>query len=383
MGLLLALLACSGDPEPKPRAATDDTAVVESFVPLAPLAATGAGPYSPGVWTVSITDPRGKVLVVEVWYPADPAPDAPKASYGPTTITGTAVRNAPPLRGAFPVVAFSHGLGAVRYQSPFLCERLASHGFVVVSPDHPKSTMFDLDEDALVEVFLERPDDLRYTVDGLRAQSSTPDSFIEGVLGDGDYAAVGHSFGAITVMSLGGGSWYPQGVSDWCAENGGLPCWYFEDIDPNELSAHGGPDPRVLATVPMAPGMAYAFTPDDAGLPSVARPLVLGATRDTILGYEREVLPVYDGLTGPRALATFHDAGHYAFSDLCTLAPFFADECAEADDGFIDLALAQEATNQLVTAWLREAFELQVPGDAELLDPAAWGDDITLTVDED
>ena len=109
-----------------------------------------------------------------VWYPADPAPDAPKASYGPTTITGTAVRNAPPLRGAFPVVAFSHGLGAVRYQSPFLCERLASHGFVVVSPDHPKSTMFDLDEDALVEVFLERPDDLRYTVDGLREHQGAP-----------------------------------------------------------------------------------------------------------------------------------------------------------------------------------------------------------------
>jgi len=41
----------------------------------------------------------------------------------------------------YPVIVFSHGLGSMRVQSYEQCERLASHGFIVVSPDHPGNAM--------------------------------------------------------------------------------------------------------------------------------------------------------------------------------------------------------------------------------------------------
>ena len=38
--------------------------------------------------------------------------------------------------GPYPVVFFSHGSGGIRMQSTYLTVALASHGYVVVSPDH-------------------------------------------------------------------------------------------------------------------------------------------------------------------------------------------------------------------------------------------------------
>ena len=44
----------------------------------------------------------------------------------------------------FPVVIFSHGKGGLRQQSTFYTAVLASHGYVVVSPDHEGDTIVEL-----------------------------------------------------------------------------------------------------------------------------------------------------------------------------------------------------------------------------------------------
>ncbi len=46
----------------------------------------------------------------------------------------------PPAAGDFPLVIYSHGNGGLRYVSAFLTEHLASHGFVVMAPDHTGNT---------------------------------------------------------------------------------------------------------------------------------------------------------------------------------------------------------------------------------------------------
>src|SRR5689334_21669106 len=97
-----------------------------------------AGPYTPGVVTRDFVDARGKALRIEVWYPADD--DGDPDPYEEIPFVGDAVRRAQPAQGPFPLVSFSHGFGGIRYQSLFLTERLATHGFVVVAPDHPHNT---------------------------------------------------------------------------------------------------------------------------------------------------------------------------------------------------------------------------------------------------
>ena len=106
---------------------------------------------------------------MEIWYPAsddaiadggssqtvlDPNPFLPDCvrehlgEGGPTLPSWTidAVRDAAPRRLAepLPVVLYSHGLGAFRWQSPDLLVHLASRGYVVVSMDHPGRMLGDL-----------------------------------------------------------------------------------------------------------------------------------------------------------------------------------------------------------------------------------------------
>jgi predicted dienelactone hydrolase len=367
--LLAALLLCGACSAPGDSGAPSEP-------PPAWVEPDRWGPYGVGVETIEIVDPRGKELEVEVWYPAVVAEGAEPDPYEEIQLALDAHREADPdLRGApYPLLAFSHGFMAIRYQSAYLTEWLASHGYVVVAPDHPDNTMFDIDQDATWRVMLERPDDLRYSVDGLIALAAGDHPLFAGMVEEGDYGVLGHSFGAVTTLVVGGGAPDWQGVIDFCAERDVFVCDYMaEGLGPEDAEGHGTVDERATVTVPMSPGVWYAFGPEGANLAGVRQPLVLGGDRDQILSFEDEIRPVYEALASPKRFAVFADAGHYAFSNICDLAPFFADDCAE-DEGWIDIALAQEISRVIVTAHL----DLHLRGKAEaaaFLDPgylARW-----------
>ncbi|GAC1658462.1 MAG: hypothetical protein NVS9B15_20210 [Acidobacteriaceae bacterium] len=57
---------------------------------------------------------RGRTFCCDVWAPDD--------EHGP-----------------FPLIVFSHSTGGGRRQSTFLCEHLASHGYVVAALDHSET----------------------------------------------------------------------------------------------------------------------------------------------------------------------------------------------------------------------------------------------------
>ncbi len=124
------------------------------------------GPFGVGARSLTWFDAREKLLTAELWYPAEVEPGSEGDEYGPISRTGIAHRDADgDLRGApWPLIAFSHGFGGVRYQSTFLTEHLASHGFVVIAVDHPRNTLFDLDEEAGAQVAAERPADVAASV---------------------------------------------------------------------------------------------------------------------------------------------------------------------------------------------------------------------------
>ena len=103
-------------------------------------------------------------LVVQVWYPAQPtgrerrapyvleldqvaadlAEAVPEVAFG--KVRTSALVDAVPITGHFPLVIFSHGMNSARYFYTTLLQDLASHGFVVAAVDHPfwaLTTAFD------------------------------------------------------------------------------------------------------------------------------------------------------------------------------------------------------------------------------------------------
>jgi hypothetical protein len=114
----------------------------------------------PDALAADATAPRE--LMVQLWYPADPDPDAPRAPYltdaaavqtamaglhgyprfvlaGLGSATADAVASATPAtdRPRFPVLVFLEGLTGYRQMNTFQVEELVSHGYVVAGIDQP------------------------------------------------------------------------------------------------------------------------------------------------------------------------------------------------------------------------------------------------------
>src|SRR5512134_2889104 len=114
------------------------------------------GPAPVGVRSSELVDAArgGRRLALELWYPADArhrgqdladatrdrftvAPGLPEAAQ-------RALRGAEPARGRFPLIAYFHGATGHRREATELCTHLASHGYLVASPDFTGNTMADM-----------------------------------------------------------------------------------------------------------------------------------------------------------------------------------------------------------------------------------------------
>ena len=188
------------------------------------------GPHPAGVVSLKSRDEaRRRSLPLEVWYPAAPAHRGQdldpgiQASYRPlpaaAPFSQAAVAEAVPAPGRHPLVAFSHGFAGHRCQSTFLCTHLASHGYVVVAPDHVGNTTVDVMTEVLKsfqaggglpdpavmmgrvhELADLRPADLSHALDRV-ADGGVP------AAGDVDaerVGVVGHSFGGWTALMVAG-----------------------------------------------------------------------------------------------------------------------------------------------------------------------------------
>ena len=339
----------------------------------APLADAGtadtppdvAGPHPVGHTTFVLDDAaRGRSLRVQAWYPADesaraaatagtaledlepagPHHDvlAPLVSAAPNGCTRKRVASAAdvaPIGGSLPLLVFSHCLGCARFDAAFVAERLASHGFAVLAPDHTGDTLWDVAMGQNVTLgsdFLQvRVGDLRVLLDvALDPASAMVPPSLRGHFDASRVGVLGHSFGALTT---------------------GLTLQL---------------DTRPRAGLALAAPMD-AFPP--TMIATIKQPILfLLAAEDHSIGEAGNGSIRYNFMqaTAPARLVEVANAGHWSFTDICALTSAFTPGCGMSTSqqkghlGDPFTYLDNDAARSLAASYAVAFFSEQLSGDA-------------------
>lgn len=263
--LPLALLGCA---QPKP----DDTAASEDLV--ATLAA--AGPWRVGhhSQTVTYTEPfdgGARSVRLSAWYPTT-ASAGPDAEYLIPKVDPGAFEGVAPEPGPWPVAIFSHGHRGFSENSSFLMVHLASHGWLVLAPDHTGNTILD-GEDRETPIYGQRPLDLSAVLDAVTALPAG--ETLSGLAGS-PVVGLGHSFGGYTAYAADGATYAMDSLEPACAEGSG-PSSFCATMNEDyaALFRAGFHDDRLIGFVAMAGGDFDLF--EAPGLASVSVPVLIMA----------------------------------------------------------------------------------------------------------
>lgn len=340
------------------------------------------GPYGVGVTTLTFYDASrdDREITTEVWYPAIQPVDAP-GDYYYHLGWGQATREAVPVLGErFPLVAFSHGNGGTRFQSIFYCEHLASHGYVVVAPDHLGNTFYGWDDALTQRSAVDRPLDISYVITQMLRLSRVGQEPVPGTLDPERIGMTGHSFGGFTTLVIAGAQLDMDAARAACAGGDDLACGavdYAEELFGAGLDWLDLSDPRVSVAIPQTPGIYDYF--GDEGLSTIFTATAeMASLDDGILPYDEEAAPIYQALPGPKAFMTLNFRGHYAYSSIWDVRPF-----ARTCDSYADCPdrdPSHEVVNTLATAFLGTYLKGEAAW-APWLDGAYYAREYPVTVD--
>jgi predicted dienelactone hydrolase len=278
------------------------------------------GPYQVGVrmWQHSYTPTVGddRTIGINVWYPTD-ATSGAEVLYMDAFVDEHAILNAPlapPVYdGTYPVHVHSHGFQGWGGSSAFLARHLASHGWVVVAPDHTDNTLLDHSDPLPTSHYLTKNWDVSQALDALAADTE---------LAAADTSRVvmsGHSFGSTSTWSVAGADYVNMTEPASCES-----LYEGRACTDDEIAAFqaGFRDDRVIASIPMAGGVRSGFF-GDTGYAAVETPfLILTGSED--FPYADE----FAGLTGIERTWVELDGGcHQTFATgACT--------SLDTDEGF-------------------------------------------------
>ena len=288
-----------------------------------------SGPYPVGNARFPLTV-GDRELLVELWYPADasaaaeaatgrpiedfvPAgPDhdalvqllaelSPAGQIGTRLQTSSAFDAPPAADGPYPLIAFSHCHNCVRFSAFTVAERLASHGFLVVAPDHTGNTLFDQlggDSADINEEFLAvRAADISAVLDAVLAAGDPIPEPLRGLADPDRVGALGHSYGAATTGRV------------------------AQD------------DPRIKAALPIAAPVENPVFPNthvaDIHVPML---MVLALEDNSIQKIGNNLIELnFMNANPPVRLVSVKDAGHWNFTDICGLVDGFSAGCGEGE----------------------------------------------------
>lgn len=281
------------------------------------------GRYSVGhatlqVDTTQLGSGSARSLPVEVWYPTE-QPSNSTVAYSIAGLiqvpSALATSNPPSISGPVPVAIYSHGSGGEGAVGYAFGERLASHGWLVLAPDHVGNTAFDALGGGVTYIrsAIDRPLDVIAVLDAVEAgldlelQPQTDEVLL-----------FGHSFGGFTSLVTAGVEIDLDQLGGFCPPNSDDPeCLLLESPELIGAVEDGlFSDPRIAAIVPQAPA-ALAFAEGsvtDLDLPV----LLMSAGRDATLANRDHARPIWQELDGPEdRWLQIPDGGHYSFITLC------------------------------------------------------------------
>ncbi|MFT3703677.1 MAG: dienelactone hydrolase [Agriterribacter sp.] len=329
--------ACS---TPKAVQPSGNTYINGDALPDAPELAP-RGEYKVGVRTVqwinksqidilkskSGVDPLyDRPLTAEIWYPAI-VPDNAKelTTYNdvfgsPTDSTrpivpfgfaGRALRNAKPsLKSTpFPLIIVSHGYPGSRVLLSYLCENLASKGYVVVAIDHTESTHADLK--GFQSTLLNRAKDILFVLNKVEAESKMKDgNFLSGLVTADNTALIGYSMGGYGVLNAAGAGYSDKLAAFFTMISQGSKAIHTRIA--NDTAFKASYDPRIKAIVAFAPWGMQRGVWDLEGLKGLKVPtFFIAGDKDDVSGYEDGTKAIYKGaVNADRYLLTYENARH-------------------------------------------------------------------------
>lgn len=407
VGLFVA--ACEADPMPTPEqeAPTPTPTTVQEQAPAAldemrpdapPYAFRGefGVGYAPRVADAGSED----TLEVGSWYPALVTPGVNEAvsypvafkdvTWAPETdpvVFGNASRNAAvdDSDAPYPLVVLSHSFSGSTAGYSALAEHYASHGFVVLAPEHQEQ--FDPTFADLWKSLIDRPRDVKQTLD-YAEELTAPGGAMAGLIDMENVAVVGHSYGGYTALAMAGAQYDIEAYNARCDQVGENDAAAFlcMALVPNEanMAARAGldpmpdglwpsfGDPRVTAIIPMA-GDSYLF--DEAGLAKITIPVMaMGGTADFGTPYDWGAKPSYDHASSDqKSLVGLVGAEHMIFATPCEDQPWMVEHPMSAYfcfDPVWDVERAQNLIHHLSTAFLMDTLKDDDAASAALLPEA-------------
>ncbi len=314
-----------------------------------PDAPDALGPYVVGHGASIVVDSaRGdRELPIDLWYPVDSL-DAEGAQTTAYTLAEIATLESEvsfedvPVASdrAHPLLVFSHGYQSVNLQSIGLMEALASHGFIVVSPEHTGNSQFSAGDEFDVAA-ANRVPDISVIIDTMLERADDPDDLLYERIDIAAIGVVGHSFGGMTSFGVAAG-------------------WAGAD-----------PDPRVAAIAPVSGVIdgdlqeADRDTPNagfsQTQLESITIPaLLLGGTEDTNVPIENNAI-AFSQMTNAAVVYKVDviGANHTHFANVCTFG-----------DLLIELGVGPETWGAIGAGGLTEPYEATCTEDAFPIDEA-------------